>query len=130
MRDRKPLYVVGQVKTANFAKKLFTSYWLSLARDLVDGPLRVLSNQRFGIAGGAFEGWESFRAADVSECDADVSQKAAAFRAENGSPGESLAEGGFIQLEQFDEIGRGEVVVLVGLHHARFGGEAVPRAGG
>ena len=68
--------------------------------------------------------------ANVAKGDADIAEEAAAFGAEDGRAGEFLLESGFVQGEEFEQIGRGEVGAKALFHEARGLGEAVPRADG
>src|SRR5213593_732253 len=66
--------------------------------------------------------------ADVAEGDADVSEQAAAFGAKDRRIGKAALESSFIEGEEFDQIGLGQIISSVRLHDLAFAREAVPRA--
>jgi len=60
--------------------------------DLADGPLGVLADEGFGIASGDIEGGDVLWRADVTQCDADISEETAALDALNWGFAEKPAE--------------------------------------
>ncbi len=98
--------------------------------ELLQGPLGVFSDERFGIPGCLLECWEGDGIPEVAEGNGDVPEEAAAFGAEEGCAVEHLLEPGGIELEQREQRGGIEIGTSMRGKEAGFGGEPVPRTGG
>ena len=95
------------------------------ALDPLDGPYRVLGNQRLRVAGSSLERGQVAAVADISERDTDIAQESAALDTFDGRPAKKRAELHIVEREiiaqRHPSRGRGGETGFT-----RNGGEAVP----
>src|ERR1051326_5935412 len=73
--------------------------------DLPDSPGRVFRNKRLGIVSGLFKSGQAGSVSHITERDAHVTQESPPFGSEHGCSSKLSFESGFIERQQFQELG-------------------------